>query len=176
MHRARQLSNRLLPSHSWGLDGTVSRVAGLAMTRGSSRRTRRVVLSRSVAAVIVLIPIAVYLVRSGTNGRSLRAVVGECSQLQRTQHRAACTYIDAHPTIDLVGPIDETGTPFANALHRAGDRRGVELRLDSGRYSVFLAIGHHDTVRTNVPAELDMSTGGRDVGTVTPAEPWEPGP
>jgi hypothetical protein len=146
------------------------------MTRGSFRRVRRVVLSLSVAAVIVLIPIAVYLVRSGTNGRSLHALVGECSRMQRTQHRAACTYIDAHPTIDLVGPIDETGTPFANALHRAGDRRGVELRLDSGRYSVFLAIGHHDTVRTNVRDEIDMSTGGRNVGTVTPAETWEPGP
>jgi hypothetical protein len=137
---------------------------------------RRVVLSLAVATVIVLIPVGVYLLRSGTNGRSLRAQVGECSQLQRTQHRAACAYIDVHPTIDLVGPIDETGTPFANTLHAADDRRGVELRLDSGRYSVFLAIDHHNTIRTNVPDEIDMSTGDRDVGMVTPAEPWEPGP
>jgi hypothetical protein len=135
---------------------------------------RRVVLSLSVAAVIVLIPVGVYLLRSGTDGRSLHARVGACSRAQRTQHRAACAYIDVHPTIALVGPIDETGTPFASMLHPADDRRRVELRLDSGRYSVFLVIDHHGTVRTNMPAEIDLSTGGRDVGTVMPADPWQP--
>jgi hypothetical protein len=134
---------------------------------------RRVVVSVVVAVVIVLIPVAVYALLSGTDGRSLRMAVGQCSTAQRAQHRAACAYIDRHPTIDLVGPIDETGTPFAHALHRADGERGVELRLDSGRYAIFLEIDHHGTIRTNVQDDVDMSTGGRDLGTVVPAASWE---
>lgn len=135
---------------------------------------RRLLVSSVVLAVIVLVPVVVYAVGTGTNGRSLRARIGECSALQTRAHPAACAYIDAHPAIELSGPIDETGTPFAHALHVAGDRRAISLHLDSGRYAVFLEIDRRGTVRSNVMADVDLSTGGRNLGTLTPAEPWEP--
>lgn len=135
---------------------------------------KRLLVSLAVVLVIVVIPVVVYALRSDAKGTSLRATVGRCSLAQRQQHRAACSYIDEHPTIDLNGPIDETGTPFANALERADAARGIDAKVDSGRYAIFLEIDHRGTIRTNVRGLVDMSTGSRDLGTITPAEPWEP--
>jgi nicotinic acid phosphoribosyltransferase len=117
-------------------------------------------------------PVAVYLLQSAGHGAELRATVGHCSATQRAQHRAACAYIEQHPTLEVVGPIDETGTPFARTLHRAGSERRIAVRLDSGRYAVFVEVDHLGTVRANVRDEIDMSTGDHTIGTVTPAEPW----
>jgi hypothetical protein len=126
-----------------------------------------------VVLVIALIPVGVYLLRSDTHGRSLRLTIGRCSPAQRSAHPVACAQIDRHPAIELTGPIDETGTPFAYALHRAGADRHVELKVDSGSYAVFLQIDHHETIRASRKDAIDLSTGSRDIGTITPAEPWE---
>jgi hypothetical protein len=134
---------------------------------------RRLVLSIAVLAVIAVVPVVVYLLQSGGHGAELRAAVGRCSATQRAQHRAACVYIDQHPALELIGPIDETGTPFAQALQRADAGRRIAVRLDSGRYEVFVEIDHHGTVRATVPDEIDMSTGDHTIGTVAPAAPWE---
>jgi hypothetical protein len=134
---------------------------------------QRLVLSIAVALIILVVPVGVYLLRRDTRGAELRATVGRCTAAQRAQHRAACSYIEHHPTLELVGPIDETGTPFAQTLHRAGSARRISVRLDSGRYAVFIEIDHLGTVRANLRNGVDMSTGDHAVGTVTPAAPWE---
>jgi hypothetical protein len=126
-----------------------------------------------VLVVIALIPVGVYLLRSGTDGRTLRVTIGRCSSAQRSAHRNACAYIDGNPTIELIGPIDETGTPFTYAPHRAGDGRRVEERLDSGSYTVLLKIDRFQTIRASQRSPVDLTTGSRDIGTITPAEPWE---
>jgi hypothetical protein len=144
--------------------------------RSSSRygeAVRRLALSIAILAVIVVVPVVVYLLRSDGHGAELRASVGRCSATQQAWHRAACAYIEQHPTLVLIGPIDETGTPFAQALRRADAGRRIAVRLDSGRYAVFLEIDHLGTVRANVRDEIDMSTGDHTIGTVTPAAPWE---
>lgn len=134
---------------------------------------RRLLLSLAVVLVIAVIPVVVYALRSDTRGTSLRATVGRCSPVQREHHRAACRYIDEHPTIRLNGPIDETGTPFTNGLHRADGARRIDVQVDSGRYAISLEIDHLGTIRANPKDIIDMSTGSRDLGTVTPAEPWQ---
>jgi hypothetical protein len=134
---------------------------------------KRLLISLAVVLAIVAVPVVVYALRSDTKGTTLRARVGRCSAAQRQQHRAACSYIDQHPTIDVNGPIDETGTPFANVLRRADGARRIDVSVDSGRYAIFLEIDHHGTIRANPKDIVDMSTGSRDLGTVTPAEPWE---
>jgi hypothetical protein len=134
---------------------------------------RRAVLSVLLLVVIVVVPVGVYLLRSGTDGRVLRAMVGACSSAQRSRYVSACAYIDRHPAIEVAGPIDETGTPFAHTLYPADAARRIDVRLDSGRYAVFVEIDHHGTVRANVRADVDLSTGGADLGTLSPAVPWE---
>jgi hypothetical protein len=133
----------------------------------------RGVISLGVLLVIVLVPVAAYVVRSAGHGATLRATIGRCSAAQRAQHRHACDYIDRHPTLDVVGPIDETGTPFSYALHRADDARTVRVAVDSGRYAVFLEIDHVGTVRVRAGSDIDMSTGSRDLGTIVPSDPWQ---
>ena len=134
---------------------------------------RRTVISLAAVAVIVLVPVAVYLLRSDAHGRSLRATIGRCSAAQRVAERAACSYLDSHPALVLDGPIDETGTPFATVLERAGPDRRIEARLDSGRYAVLLAVEHGGTVRASVTSDVDLSSGDRDLGTIVPARPWQ---
>ena len=133
---------------------------------------RRIALP-AVLALLALIPIAVYALRSGADGARLRATVGRCTPIQRDQHRTACRFIERHPSIELIGPIDETGTPFRNTFFSAGDRRRVNVPLDGGRYTVLLEIDGRGTVRTSLgSASVDMSTGDHDLGTVVPADPW----
>jgi hypothetical protein len=134
---------------------------------------QRVALSIAVLAMIAVVPAVVYLLRSDGRGAELRATVGRCSATQQARHRAACAYIEQHPALVLVGPIDETGTPFAQVLQRADARRRISVRLDSGRYAVFVGIDHLGTVRANVRDDIDMSTGDHTIGTVMPAAPWE---
>jgi hypothetical protein len=137
---------------------------------------KRLLVSVGVLVGIVLVPIVVYALRSDTKGTSLRATVGRCSSPQRQRHPVACAYIDEHPSIELIGPIDETGTPFRNVRYSAGDRRSVDVSLDGGRYTILLEIDGQGTVMTGLgSASIDLSTGDRDVGTVVPAEPWVPG-
>ena len=134
---------------------------------------RGVAITAGVLALIVLAPVAVYLLRSGSDGTHLKARVGHCSPVQRDQHPVACAYIDAHPAIEVVGPIDETGTPFAEVIHVADSGRAVDVRLDAGRYRVFLEINALGTIATNASAaSIDLSTGSRDLKTLTPADPW----
>lgn len=134
---------------------------------------RRVLLSLAAVVAIVLIPVGVFLLRPGADGRVLRATVGRCSFAQRVQQPAACFFIDDHPTIEVVGPIDETGTPFARTLHRADGQRRLRVELDSGRYDVYLEIDHDAVVRTSVAAGLDLSSGSQDVGVIRPTAPLQ---
>jgi hypothetical protein len=133
---------------------------------------RGVAITVGVLTLIVLAPVAVYLLRSGSDGTHLRATVGRCSPVERDQHPVACAFIDAHPAIEVVGPIDETGGGFSNTFYRAGADRRIEIRLASGRYNVLLEIPGRGTIASNVPLDLDLSTGDRDLRTVVPAEPW----
>lgn len=134
---------------------------------------RHLAVSLGVVAVIVLIPVAVYLSRPDATGAELRLTVGRCTSAEHARHPAACDVIAGQPTVELVGPIDETGTPFRTTLHRADADRRVSVRLDSGRYSVRLAIGAQRSISSDVPtASVDMSTGDHDLGTVAPRAPW----
>jgi hypothetical protein len=134
---------------------------------------RRLLISLAVVLVIAVTPVVVYALRSDTRGTSLRATIGHCSSAERERHRAACRYIDEHPAIRVDGPIDETGTPFTDLVHRADHARRIDVHVDSGRYAIFLEIDHLGTIRANPKDIVDMSTGSRDLGTVAPAEPWE---
>jgi hypothetical protein len=130
---------------------------------------RRAAISIGVLLVIVVVPVAVYALRSDAHGATLRATVGRCSAIQRAGHAVACTYIAQHPALELIGPIDETGGVFAKAFYAADGRRSLAIRLDSGRYTVLLELPGRGTVTTNVPAEsVDMSTGDHDLHTVVP--------
>jgi hypothetical protein len=134
---------------------------------------RRTLLSLAVIVVIVAVPVAVYLLRSDTTGARLQLRVGRCTAIEHDQHRAACDFVARRPTVELVGPVDETGTPFRNAFYPADGDRRIDVTLDAGRYNVLLAIDGHGTVATNVPPQaLDMSTGDHDLGTITPRAPW----
>jgi hypothetical protein len=134
---------------------------------------KRRLISLAVVLGIAVIPVVVYALRSDTTGAVLRATVGRCSAIESDQHPTACAYIAAHPTIELVGPVDETGSPFRNRFYRADGARKINIRLDSGRYNVLLEIHESGTIDSNVPAQsLDMSTGDHDLGTVVPREPW----
>jgi hypothetical protein len=152
----------------WSRSGSSSRA--LSGYRGA---VRRLVLSIALLAVIAVVPVVVYLLRSDGHGAELRATVGRCSATQHAQHRAACDFIDRRPTVELVGPFDETGTPFRTAFYSANGDRRIGVRLDGGRYNVLLRIDRRGTIATNVPADsLDMSTGDHDLGTITPRAPW----
>ena len=120
---------------------------------------KRLLISLAVVLGIAVIPVVVYALRSDTRGTSLRATVGHCSPAERRHHRVACRYIDEHPTIRVNGPIDETGTPFTDALHRADRARRIDVHVDSGRYAIFLEIDHLGTIRANPRNLVDMSTG-----------------
>ena len=134
---------------------------------------RRALVSTAVAAIIVIVPAGAYVLLRGGHGAELRATVGRCSRAQRPRHRAACAYIDRHPALEIVGPIDETGSPFAQTLQRADARREIAVRLDGGRYAITIEIDRHGTVRANPRTEIDLSTGDDAIGTVTPATPWQ---
>ena len=130
---------------------------------------RRAAISIGVLLVIVVVPVAVYALRSDAHGATLRATVGRCSAIQRDRHAVACAFIVQHPALELVGPIDETGGVFAKAFYAADADRRVAIRLDSGRYTVLLEIPGRGTITTNIAAEsVDMSTGDHDLGTVLP--------
>jgi hypothetical protein len=134
---------------------------------------RRLLISVAVVLVIAVIPVVVYVLRSDAAGAVLRLHVGRCTSIEHDQHQAACDYIAAHPTVELAGPVDETGSPFLNRLYRADDARRISVRLDSGRYNVLLEIDVKGTIATNIPDQsLDMSTGSHDLGTVIPRDPW----
>jgi hypothetical protein len=136
---------------------------------------KRLLLSVAVAAMIVVVPIIVYVARDDGQGALLRLTIGRCTPVEHDRYRAACDYIEDSPAVWLIGPIDETDTPFGGTVHRADSSRTLAVRLDSGRYTILIDAAGQATLGTNIPAgSIDMSTGDRDLGTVRPREPWSP--
>jgi hypothetical protein len=136
---------------------------------------KRLLISVAVAAIILVVPIVVYVARDDGQGARLRLTIGRCTSAEHDQHRAACDSVDDSPAVWLIGPIDETDAPFGAAVHRADATRTLSIRLDSGRYTILIDAAGQATLATNIPAgSIDMSTGDHDLGTVRPREPWTP--